>query len=232
MDTVEYSPGRSADVYGDAAQPTVLMWHGAQTDSRAAMRPLAERVHGHGLAVVLADWDSHADDAGRADLVASARFAHQRAGGASLTVVGWSMGGTCAVDLAVMHPDLFSYFDDIAGDLSPNSGTKSQTIDRLFGGNAAAYAAFDPTTVMTRHGRYTGVTGRFDINSEAPPEQSAAANSLCALGTANGVSCSVVVAPGKHDWPYAAHAFATALPAMAAQLGTPNARTAGVQPVR
>ena len=30
-------------------------------------------------------------------------------------IVGWSMGGTCAVDLAVMHPDMFSAFEDIAG---------------------------------------------------------------------------------------------------------------------
>ena len=52
-------------------------------------------------------------------------------------IVGWSMGGTCAVDLAIMHPDMFSTFEDIAGDLAPNSGTKQQTIDRLFGGNAA-----------------------------------------------------------------------------------------------
>ena len=43
-------------------------------------------------------------------------------------VVGWSMGGTCAVDLAVMHPDMFSAFEDIAGDLTPNSGNKAQTI--------------------------------------------------------------------------------------------------------
>jgi S-formylglutathione hydrolase FrmB len=138
-------------------------------------------------------------------------------------VVGWSMGGTCAVDLAVMHPDLFSAFDDIAGDLSPNSGTRAQTIDRLFGGNATAYASFDPTTVITRHGRYTGVTGRFDINSQAAPAQSRAASSLCGLGSANGIACAVVAQPGKHDWPYAAQVFATALPWLAGQLGTPGA---------
>ncbi|MCT7661816.1 alpha/beta hydrolase family protein [Mycobacterium deserti] len=101
MQTVEYSPGRSADVLGDQAQPTVLMWHGAQTDSRAAMSPLAQRVHGHGLAVVLADWDSHADDGGRADLLASARFAQQRADGRPLCLVGWSMGGLAAAGLTL-----------------------------------------------------------------------------------------------------------------------------------
>jgi S-formylglutathione hydrolase FrmB len=149
-------------------------------------------------------------------------------------VVGWSMGGTCAVDLAVMHPDMFSAFEDIAGDLTPNSGNKAQTIQRLFGGDAAAYAAFDPTTVMTRHGRYTGVAGWFDINGTPsaqprvvnaaanPNDQTAAANSLCATGSANGIQCAVEMQPGKHDWPFAARAFVAGLPWLASQLGTPG----------
>jgi len=87
-------------------------------------------------------------------------------------VVGWSMGGTCAVDLTVMHPDLFSAFVDIAGDLEPNTGTKDQTIARLFGGNADEWAAYDPTTVMTRHGPYTGVWGWFDIPGNQPSQPS------------------------------------------------------------
>ncbi|MBJ7338994.1 alpha/beta hydrolase-fold protein [Mycolicibacterium sp.] len=163
-------------------------------------------------------------------------------------LVGWSMGGTCAVDLATMHPDMFSTFEDIAGDLAPNSGNKQQTIDRLFGGNAAAYAAFDPTTVITRHGPYTGVSGWFDINGSGPTngptvvnavnvngtglggkdaaahvsDQAAAANSLCALGAANGISCAVVMQPGKHDWPFADRAFSAALPWLAGQIHTPG----------
>jgi len=149
-------------------------------------------------------------------------------------VVGWSMGGTCAVDLTVMHPDMFSAFEDIAGDLTPNSGNKSQTIARLFGGSAAAYAAFDPTTVMARHGPYTGVAGWFDINGtpSAQPhvvnaaanagDQTAAAASLCATGSANGIKCAVEMQPGKHDWPFAARAFAVGLPWLAGQLGTPG----------
>ena len=119
------------------------------------------------------------------------------------------MGGTCAVDLAVMHPDMFSAFEDIAGDIGPNSGNKEQTIARLFGGNADAWAAFDPTTVITKHGPYTGVAGWFDVNGStatiqrAQERPGAAANSLCALGAANGINCAVVNQPGKHDWPFA-----------------------------
>ena len=153
-------------------------------------------------------------------------------------VVGWSMGGTCAVDLTVMHPDRFSAFVDVAGDLGPNTGTRDQTIARLFGGNADAWAAYDPVTVMKRHGPYTGVWGRFDIPGAAPsqpfgtdpvdnPEgQDTAAHSLCRLGRTYGIGCRVVTHPGRHDWPFAAVAFATELPWLAAQLGTPETRHA------
>jgi S-formylglutathione hydrolase FrmB len=164
-------------------------------------------------------------------------------------IVGWSMGGTCAVDLTTMHPDMFGTFEDIAGDLSPNSGTKQQTIDRLFGGNAAQYAAFDPTTVITRHGPYSGISGWFATSGSSSTtrlptalnaannggnglggrdtagrtsDQTSAANSLCALGATNGITCAVVAQPGKHDWPFAARAFAAALPWLASQVGTPG----------
>jgi S-formylglutathione hydrolase FrmB len=163
-------------------------------------------------------------------------------------IVGWSMGGTCAVDLAVMHPELFSSFVDIAGDLGPDAGTKAQTIARLFGGNANAWAAFDPTTVINRHGRYTGVSGWFDISSDRAParrrsvpaadtgavglggqdaipgpnDQTVAAESLCRLGRAHGIDCAVVAQPGRHDWPFASRAFASALPWLAGQIGTPG----------
>lgn len=144
-------------------------------------------------------------------------------------VVGWSMGGTCAVDLTVMHPDTFSAFEDIAGDLAPNSGTRPQTVDRLFGGNAAAYAAFDPTAVITRHGPYRGIAGWFDVNGVVAPagvatpnDQAAAASSLCSVGASSGIDCAVVAQPGNHDWPFASNAFAAALPWLASALGTPN----------
>lgn len=168
-------------------------------------------------------------------------------GRANWGVAGWSMGGTCAVDLTVMHPEMFSAFVDVAGDFFPNAGNKAQTIARLFGGNAEAWAAFDPTTVINRHGPYRDVAGWFAISSEGPAphrdlaitdagamrlvsrdaaanpnNQTAAAYSLCALGRANGVDCAVHPQPGKHDWPFAGRAFAAALPWLAGRLGTPG----------
>jgi S-formylglutathione hydrolase FrmB len=164
-------------------------------------------------------------------------------------IVGWSMGGTCAVDLTVMHPELFSSFVDIAGDAGPNAGTKGQSINRLFGGDAAQWAAYDPATVITKHGAYRGVAGWFAISSDPPRRDSAveaqdldevgiglggqdadshtngqteAANTLCSLGRANGIDCAVVATPGKHDWPFAAQLFASSLPWLASQIGTPG----------
>jgi S-formylglutathione hydrolase FrmB len=164
-------------------------------------------------------------------------------------VVGWSMGGTCAVDLTVMHPELFSSFVDIAGNIGPDTGTKTQTIARLFGGSTNAWDEFDPATVMRRHGRYDDVSGWFAISSDNVPkrfhslsvagdagavglggqdnirypnDQTEAAHRLCKLGRSNGIDCAVVAQPGKHDWPFASRAFATALPWLAGELETPE----------
>jgi S-formylglutathione hydrolase FrmB len=141
-------------------------------------------------------------------------------------VAGWSMGGTCAIDLTVMHPELFSTFIDIAGDIGPNVGTKEQTIDRLFGGDEDAWASFDPTTVMMKHGPYNGVSGIFAVEApvggEEPDEHTAAAYSLAETAATNGIECSIFEIAGKHDWPAGASAFQQTLPWLASQLGTPG----------
>lgn len=137
-------------------------------------------------------------------------------------VVGFSSGGTCAVDLAVMHPATFGAFVDIAGDRGPNSGTKAQTIDRLYGGDEAAWAHFDPETVMAKHGDYTGVAGVFAVPEDSPGD-SDSATALCAAGALQNIDCAVVPLPGRHVWPFASTAFAESLPWLAGQLGTPGA---------
>jgi hypothetical protein len=42
------------------------------------------------------------------------------------------------------------------------------------------------------------------------------------LVPANGINCTIVAQPGKHDWPFASNAFAAALPWLAGRLGTPG----------
>ncbi|GAA4832597.1 alpha/beta hydrolase-fold protein [Actinomycetospora corticicola] len=168
-------------------------------------------------------------------------------------VVGWSTGGTCAVDLGVTRPDAFSAFEDIQGDLAPNAGGAQQTLAQLYGGNAAAQAAFDPTTVLAHHAPYPDSAGWFADNpstrparhapTTAPPadpragmggrkdpapatmqgQQATEARTLCAEATARGITCSVHISPGKHTWQFAHAAFADALPWLAGRLGLPSA---------
>jgi S-formylglutathione hydrolase FrmB len=176
---------------------------------------------------------------------------------ANWAVAGFSMGGTCAVDLAVMHPDLFGTVEDIAGDVAPNSGNQQQTIDRLFGGDRAKYASFDPVTVMGKHGHYTGLSARFDVNgtpSVMTPavvnaadngtglggrdtaartgDQLTAAKALCGTGAANGITCEVITQPGKHDWQFASRAFESALPWIAGRIDTPGAPAVPLPPAQ
>jgi S-formylglutathione hydrolase FrmB len=169
---------------------------------------------------------------------------------ANWAVVGWSMGGTCAIDLTVMHPDMFSTFDDIGGDRGPNSGTKDQTIHRLYGDDAAAWAAFDPRTVMAAHGPYVGVAGYFDDSQEPADDKTAnlpnrpdmheapvgfgghddadqfrekgALPDLCAAAMAVDIGCSLRVYPGYHTWQFAAKAFSNAIPWLARRVHTPG----------
>ncbi|MGV0744996.1 alpha/beta hydrolase [Mycolicibacterium sp. XJ870] len=160
-------------------------------------------------------------------------------------LVGWSSGGTCALTLAVTHPELFSAFVDLDGQLGPNTGTKAQTIARLYGGDAQAWAAFDPQTVILEHGQYPGMAAWLGVsddtatvyraagNTPPPPEAIANwdpysedhadnANKLCALLSGHGVECSVSSYSGSHDFPSAGKAFAAALPWLASKIGTPQ----------
>jgi S-formylglutathione hydrolase FrmB len=155
-------------------------------------------------------------------------------------VVGWSSGGTCAIDLTVTHPDLFTTFEDIGGDRGPNSGTKQQTINRLYGGDAASWDFYDPRTAMARHGPYSGVAGYFDDSQEPPDDKTkdlpdhrpqrdvpvgfggygdedqfrekGAQPDLCAAAVAVNIECTLRVYIGYHTWQFGARAFSDALP--------------------
>ncbi len=170
---------------------------------------------------------------------------------ADWAAVGWSAGGTCAMNLAVMHPDLFATFVDIGGDRGPNSGTKEQTIERLYGGNPAMWDAFDTRTVMTRHGPYAGVAGLFNDSQEPPDDKTkdlpdrhddrlapvgygghgdedqfrekGALPDLCAAAVAVHIDCTLRIYVGYHTWQFAQRAFADSLPWLAERLHGPDA---------
>ena len=160
-------------------------------------------------------------------------------------VVGWSMGGTCAIGLTVMHPELFRSFLDIAGDHGPTAGTKEQTIERLYRGDAAEWARWDPASVMKAHGPYQGVAGWFAEavkppqdhpfgggqrpQSDAPlgygghdvwhdDDRDGAGADLCAVAVSVGIECTVHTTVSNHTWQFATTAFSQALPWLAGRV--------------
>lgn len=139
-------------------------------------------------------------------------------------VAGWSMGGTCAVDLVVEHPTRFTHFGDFSGDKGPYIGDKDHTVQELYGGNAAAWAAHDPLTVLgTHHNKYQGVSGYFGQGDEEHG-QIESAELLETAAEKDGIRTTDTVGSGRHTWQTGATTFARALPWLAAQLGVPGTR--------
>jgi dienelactone hydrolase len=149
METVEYAAGRLADVVGRPSQPTVLLWHGQQADARASVRPLVGLLAEHGLGVVAPDWNSYADDGGRADLLNSVQYTRERVDDpAGVVLAGWSMGGVAAAGLTIQAQRLgvtFAHTVCLAGAFmvaDPISGSVPAT--QLHGA-----AAGSPFTLLT-----------------------------------------------------------------------------------
>lgn len=93
-------------------------------------------------------------------------------------------------------------------------------------GGIAAWQAFDPRSVITRHGHYDNVSGVFAVSGAGRDSQHGIAGAdalerdtaagLCDVARANGIRCDIVALTGKHDWPYAGRALAAILPWLAA----------------
>jgi S-formylglutathione hydrolase FrmB len=130
-------------------------------------------------------------------------------------VVGFSEGGTCAVDLGTMHSHLYGRFVDVAGDEAPNYGfgqTWRTTVIDLYGGNVAAYRAHNPLEVMATH-HYRRVVGWFAAGTGDQVHLKVAAR-LAAAARAAGIKTHTLFGAGGHSWTFAGHAFALIYPAL------------------
>ncbi|NUP54009.1 MAG: esterase family protein [Catenulispora sp.] len=139
-------------------------------------------------------------------------------------IAGWSMGGTCAITLSVTHPNVFGHFLDISGDIGPNIGDKAGTVKQLYGGDAAAYDANDPLTVLAKHKKFPkGFSGIF-ADGDTEDKHIQQAHQLSDAATKAGIESQVYVAPGKHSWTFAQAVFQTQLPWFAKVLQVPGVK--------
>lgn len=133
-------------------------------------------------------------------------------------LLGYSEGGTCAVTLALRHPEQFSAFVDLAGDLRPSLGSRSSTLHVLFGGSQAAMAAHDPLGLLAAH-RYPGLSAWFDVG-RADRGCKKASHMLADAARRSGANVIEHQTGGGHDFGFVQHALTDALPWLSDQLQT------------
>ena len=72
--------------------------------------------------------------------------------GPAWAIAGLSEGGSCAIMLALRHPDLFATFGDFSGLAGPRAGETNDdtadTVAQLFGGSQQAFAAHEPADLL------------------------------------------------------------------------------------
>lgn len=132
-------------------------------------------------------------------------------------VGGFSYGGTCALQLAVAHPDLFPTFLDASGQQGPTLGDNARTIDRAFGGDAAAFAAVDPLQEMAQRS-YPSTAGFLVVGQEDShylPQQRAVVDAARQAGM--GITAEEI--PGRHNWSVWGQALQDGLPWLAGRMG-------------
>jgi S-formylglutathione hydrolase FrmB len=132
-------------------------------------------------------------------------------------IVGFSEGGTCAVDLALAHPLTFRHFVDLAGDAGPNLGDAEQTRSALFGGSATAMRNHDPKHLLAKL-RYRDMTAWFAAGVN-DPGRLAVAQGLAAAATRAGLKVHRFTGVGAHNWQFASDAFSRVLPDLCTDLG-------------
>jgi S-formylglutathione hydrolase FrmB len=133
---------------------------------------------------------------------------------ASFAVAGLSAGGTCAIMLALRHPELYAAFGDYSGLSSPSVDevvAPEATIAQLFDGSRAAYDAHDPLNLLSTK-TFPGLSAWFEVGS-ADGQFTAAQRTMVPLATKAGLNvCSVEIPGGGHDFTVWSKAFADSLP--------------------
>lgn len=157
---------------------------------------------------------------------------------AGWAVLGWSMGGTCAVSMTARHPGRYHTFVSISGDTGANTGNPERTLADLYGGDRARMAAFDPATQFAAHAPFTGVQGVFEEGLPgAPPldylagpmtlppgvQARGSADVLAPRAAAAGVDSLVIRRDLPHTWAFAELALREVFPWLAGRIGTPGA---------
>jgi enterochelin esterase-like enzyme len=132
-------------------------------------------------------------------------------------VAGVSYGGTCALQLATNHPDVYPTFLDISGSAEPTLGDQARTVTQAFGTDRAAFVRVNPLDLL-RARRYPGsaaaiVVGTADVDTK--PD----ARLVYRATTGAGMDSHYTEVPGSHDWHVFSDGLTRELPWLAQRMG-------------
>lgn len=146
---------------------------------------------------------------------------------AAWAVGGASYGGTCALQLATNHPDVYPTFLDVAGAAQPSLGDRHRTIAEIFGGDTHAFARVNPLDVM-RTRRYPDSAGAIVVGADDADKADAA--TVYRATRAAGITSHYRELPGSHDWWLFRAALNSELPWLAQRIGLIAAAPPSVTP--
>ncbi|WOT02482.1 alpha/beta hydrolase [Corynebacterium pyruviciproducens] len=112
---------------------------------------------------------------------------------------GLSYGGTCALQIATTATDSYGGYIDMSGQREPLAGTKQQTVDKYFDGDADAYAANNPIELMGEPGSYPGVKVRFVVGKQ-DKDYRTGMEELYRAARRAGMDATLTELPGGHDY--------------------------------
>jgi S-formylglutathione hydrolase FrmB len=132
-------------------------------------------------------------------------------------VGGVSYGGTCALQLAANHPDVYPTFLDISGSAEPTLGDRTRTVSQAFGTDRAAFVRVNPLDLLQAR-RYPGsaaaiVVGTADVDTKHD------ALLVYRATTAAGMDSHYTEVPGSHDWRVFSEGLTHELPWLAKRMG-------------
>ncbi|WP_346777539.1 alpha/beta hydrolase-fold protein [Rhodococcus sp. HNM0563] len=130
---------------------------------------------------------------------------------------GLSYGGTCALQMATLRPDVYPTFLDMSGQGEPTLGDRTRTVDEVFGGDEAAFERMNPADLLA-HERFPESAGAFVVGSD-DSEFRSGIEQLKAAAQAAGMDVHLTELPGGHSFEAWSAGLEKELPWLGQRLG-------------
>ncbi len=132
-------------------------------------------------------------------------------------VGGYSYGGTCSLQLALRHPEVYPSFLNFSGQVEPTLGSRARTVKEIFGGDEAAFHRNNPADLLAAR-KFPGSAGVITVGTadhEYMPQQRKVFDQC----KHNGLDVRWLEVPGNHNWQGWAGGMEASLDWLATRLG-------------